>query len=294
MVTSISTSRGSRVQHEEGALARRAGASKEPSLYFYSTFPPAPVRAMVGVLHGYADYGARYVHVMDAWAERGVASVAIDLRGHGRAKGERGFCRGFEEYIDDASELRRLLVERAPGVPAFLFGHSFGGLVATSYVLADPWSWRGLVLSSPYFASAIKVPTLKLAVGKLASRVWPSLSLPSGLQGADVTRDPVRARAYDHDPLVFQKANARWFTEVQRAQASALERAPQLGLPLCIVAAGQDRLADITGTRALFLAAASGDKTLDVREAAFHEVLSDPDWRAAADTFADWIVSRAG
>ncbi len=283
------------MQHEEGALGRRVGVSKVPSLYFYCTFPPAPVRAVVGVVHGYADYGARYAHVMDAWAERGVASVAIDLRGHGQAKGERGVCRRFEEYIDDASELRRLLVERAPGVPAFLFGHSFGGLVATSYVLADPWSWRGLALSSPYFASAIKVPRLKLAVGKLASRVWPSLSLPSGLQGADVTRDLVRARAYDHDPLVFQRANARWFTEVQRAQASALERAPQLRVPLFIVAAGtKDRLADITGTRAFFVAAASADKTLDVRADAFHEVLNDPDWRAVADMFADWIIARAG
>jgi alpha-beta hydrolase superfamily lysophospholipase len=281
------------VQHEQGALGRR-GASKAPSLYFYSTFPAPPVRAVVGVLHGYADYGPRYAHVMDAWADSGIASIAVDLRGHGRAKGERGFCHRFEEYIDDASELRRLLVERAPGVPMFLFGHSFGGLVATSYTLADPWSWRGLVLSSPYFLSAVKVPPLKLAAGKVASRVLPWLSLPSGLQGADVTRDLVRARAYDHDPLVFQKANVRWFTETEAAQARALERAAQLKTPLCIVAAGtKDRLADVAGTRAFFAVAASADKTLDVRDGAFHEVLSDPDWRGAADLFAAWLLARS-
>jgi alpha-beta hydrolase superfamily lysophospholipase len=292
MVTSSGSHGGSKPKHDEGRVVR---SDQSPPLYFYATTPPGPLRAVVGVLHGYADYGQRYAHVMDAWAERGIASVAIDLRGHGRAEGRRGYCARFDEYLTDASELRRLLGERAPGVPALLFGHSFGGLVAASYVLRDPWSWRGLALSSPYFASVIKVPPLKLAAGKLASRIWPTLSLPSGLQGADVTRDLVRARAYDHDRLVFQKANARWFTETEKAQAAALARAPSLQVPLFIIAAGsKDRLADVAGSRAFAATAGGQDKTLDVREGSFHEVLSDPDWRVPADAVADWLLARAG
>jgi alpha-beta hydrolase superfamily lysophospholipase len=291
MVTGEGPQRRSEPKRDEGRVVR---SDRSPALYFYSTTPPGPLRAVVGLIHGYADYGQRYAHVMDAWAERGIGSIAIDLRGHGRAEGRRGYCTRFDEYLSDAAELRRLLAERAPGVPAVLFGHSFGGLVATSYVLRDPGSWRGLAVTSPYFRNKAAASAAKLALGRLAGRIWPTLSLPSGLQGADVTRDLVRARAYDHDRLVFSKANVRWFVETEKAQAAAIAAAPSLKTPLLVIAAGaKDRLADIAGTRVFFDAAGSADKTLDVREGSFHEVLSDPDWRDAADALADWIGTHA-
>jgi alpha-beta hydrolase superfamily lysophospholipase len=291
MVQSSGSRGGPYPKHDEGRVVRSDHA---PPLYFYATTPAGTPRAVVGVLPGYGEYGQRYAHVMDAWAEQGIASVAIDLRGHGRAEGRRGFCHRFEEYLNDAAELRRLLGERAPGAPALLFGHSFGALVASSYVLRDPWSWRGLALSSPYFINAVRVSPAARAAGKLASRIWPTLMFPTGLQGADVTRDLVRARAYDHDRYVFQGANARWFSEVQKAQQAALADAPQLKVPLLVLAAGsKDRLADWTGAKAFYEAAGTPDKTFEVREGAFHEILNDPDWRVPADAFASWIIAHA-
>src|SRR5437016_3664382 len=102
-----------------GKLARRK--TKGPTLYYNSTLPEGPVAATVGLLHGYADYGARYAHVAEAWAERGIATIAIDMRGHGRAEGLRGSCDRFQDYLDDAAELVPLV--QASGAPAFLFGH---------------------------------------------------------------------------------------------------------------------------------------------------------------------------
>jgi alpha-beta hydrolase superfamily lysophospholipase len=291
MVSTSGSRGGPYPKHDEGRVVR---SDRSPSLYFYATTPDGTPRAVVGVLHGYADYGQRYAHVMDAWAEQGIASVAIDMRGHGRSEGRRGFCHRFEEYLNDAAELRRLLGERAPGAPAFIFGHSFGALVASSYVLRDPWSWRGLALSSPYFVNAVSVPSVKLTAGKLASRIWPPMMFPTGLQGADVTRDLVRARAYDHDRYVFQGANARWFTETLKAQQSALAQAGQLRAPLLTIAAGsKDRLSNWNGARTFNEAAGTTDKTLEVREGAFHEILSDPDWRTPAESFAAWFLARA-
>jgi alpha-beta hydrolase superfamily lysophospholipase len=291
MVQSSGPRGGPYPKHDEGRVVR---SDRSPPLYFYATTPAGMPRAVVGVLHGYSDYGQRYAHVMDAWAEQGIASVAVDMRGHGRAEGRRGFCRQFAEYLNDAAELRRLLGERAPGAPAFLFGHSFGGLVASSYVLRDPWSWRGLALSSPYFVNAVPVSSAKLAAGKLASRIWPTLMFPTGLQGADVTRDLVRARAYDHDRYVFQGANARWFTETQKAQHAALAGAPQLKVPLLIIAAGsKDRLADWNGAKTFHEAVGAHDKTFEVREGSFHEILSDPDWRVPAEAFGAWFIAHA-
>jgi alpha-beta hydrolase superfamily lysophospholipase len=285
---------------DQGTLER--GSTRGPNLYFYSAGPDAKAgsesaasvvgkpTAIVGILHGYGEYGGRYAHVMGAWADRGIASVAIDLRGHGRAAGRRGFCGRFGEFLEDTRELERLAVEKR--VPAFLFGHSFGGLVAASSALVRPTPWRALVLSAPFFGLAMDVPRGKLIAGKIASLLVPTLSLPNGIRSADVTHDVAIARAYDEDPLVFHIATARWFTEVQAAQRRALAQAAALAMPLYVVVGTDDRIAKVAMARAFFDTAGARDKTWDAREGLFHEVLNEPSWRTIADKIADFVLAH--
>lgn len=276
--------------HDEGTLkhADRDG----PSLYFHATTPEEP-RVVVGLLHGYAEHGKRYAHVADAWAERGIATVAIDLRGHGRAEGRRGHCARFQEFLDDGAELTRLVRERAPEVPAVLFGHSFGGLVAASIAIARPAPWRAIALSGPFFGVASKVPLAKRLAGRVATRVAPTLAIPTGLSGKDVTHDAARGRAYDEDPLVFKTATARWFSETEAAQEQAIARAASLTLPMLLVIGLADHVVSVARARAFFDAAGSSDKTWDGREGLFHEVLNEVEWRPIADRFAEWILGHA-
>lgn len=280
------------IELDEASLGKRVTAG--PDLYYASAMPSEGLKAVLGIVHGYADHGARYRHVMGALAEHGIGSIAVDLRGHGRALGRRGYCLRFSEYLDDARELRRLVDERAraTGVPAFLFGHSFGGLVATSSILENPGPFQGLVLSAPYFGLALDASKAKLLAGKIASRVFPTLGLPSGLEGKDMTHDPVRARAYDEDPLVFANANARWFTEATDAQKRAIANASRLTLPLYVAFGTQDRVASIDAAKRFFAATGSGDKTWESRDRQFHEVLNEPSWKELVETIARWILAR--
>ncbi|HZU82868.1 MAG TPA: alpha/beta hydrolase [Polyangiaceae bacterium] len=275
---------------EQGPLAR--ALARGPALYFYSARPAGDPVAAAGLVHGYGEYGARYERVMDAWAERGIASFALDLRGHGRAEGRRGYCRRFEDYIDDVAELERLTQSSTRGVPMFLFGHSFGGLVAASFAAARPGPWRGLMLSAPLLAIAMDVPPLKRLAGKLASRLLPTLALPNGIRSEDITHDAELARAYEKDPLVFHIATARWFSEVGRAQRRAFDRASSLRIPLYVVMGTEDRIASYERARALFDAAGAIDKTWDSRPGLFHEVLNEPEWRAIAGRLADFMLAH--
>ncbi|HEY8087112.1 MAG TPA: lysophospholipase [Polyangiaceae bacterium] len=277
--------------HDEAVLRRASGEA--PSLYVHVTAPDAP-RAVVGLLHGYADHGARYAHVADAWAEKGLATVALTMRGHGKAEGRRGHCERFGEFLEDVGELTRFVGERYGELPPVLFGHSFGGLVASSALIARPSPWRALAMSSPYFDTAKPVPAAKRFAGRLATRLAPALAIPTGLAGRDCTHDAARAKAYDEDPLCFKTATARWFSETQAAQAAAIARAPSLSLPLLIVAGLADPIVSVPKARAFFDAAGSKDRTWDGKEGLFHEILNEIEWRPIADRFADWMLAHAG
>jgi alpha-beta hydrolase superfamily lysophospholipase len=290
------------IELDEGALTSRV--RKGPDLYYASAMPSGGAKALLGIIPGYADHGARYRHVMGALAEHGIGSVAIDLRGHGRATGARGYCERFSEFLDDARELRVILEQKArsatkassregAGPPTFLFGHSFGGVVATLSAMDDPKGLSGLVLSAPFFGLALQVPRIKVAAGKVASRLYPKLALPTGLGGSQMTHEASRARDYDSDPLVFKNATARWFTEVSAAQEQILERAPRFELPLYMVFGGADPVASFTTGKRFFGTAGTADKTWDAREGLFHEVLNEPSWKDIADAIASWILAHA-
>jgi alpha-beta hydrolase superfamily lysophospholipase len=283
------------IELDESALGKRV---RGPDLYYASAMPSGAPKAVLGILHGYADHGARYRHVMGALAEHQIGSVALDMRGHGRALGPRGYCERWDEFLDDARELRNLVDGKAraahpSGVPTFLFGHSFGGLVASASVLDDPGKLRGLVLTGPFFHVAVDVPRVKLLAGRVASRIYPQLGLPSGLTGKDLTHDADKARGYDEDPLVFKNATARWYTETTKAQERALADAPRLRLPLLLMFGTGDRVVSMSAAKKFFDAAGSTDKTWDARDGLYHEVLNEPSWKDLVDVIARWILARA-
>jgi alpha-beta hydrolase superfamily lysophospholipase len=290
--TDASVAASSGTGHQEGSVRRSGPGASGPDLYFYAAVPRTPARATVGLIHGYGEHAARYAHVADLWAERGIATVSIDLRGHGRALGRRGYCQHFEEYLTDVAELTKLVRDRAQGGPAFLFGHSFGGLTATLSALETPEPWRALVLSSPFLAVALKVPAYKRLAGRITSRVWPTFSLPSGILASDLTHDPARINTYDADPLNFSNATARWFSEAQKTQARVVARAASLTMPLYIAMGTADKVADFATVRTFFAHAGSRDKTMDVREGLYHEVLNELEWRDIADKMAAWMLAH--
>ncbi len=278
------------ISKTEGTISRK---SLGPKLHHTMTVPEGAPRAALGLIHGYADHGARYAHVTDHLAQKGIACVTIDLRGHGRSEGPRGFCELFDEFLDDASELLRLVEERFPDAKRMLFGHSFGGLVSAESVLKRPGGWSALLLSAPFFALEMQVPGVKVAAAKVASSVYPKLALPSGLSGKDVTHDEARAKAYDEDPLVFKSATARWFTETRLAQAHALENAHKVELPLYMTFGEADKIASFAAGKRFFDRTGSKDKTWDPKKGLFHEVLNEPSWKEVADKMAEFVLAHA-
>src|SRR5690349_11295587 len=84
--------------YTESHLAAPDGAS----LFLRRWLPSSgPVRAHVLIVHGYFEHGGRYRELAHTLSRFGIGSAALDVRGHGRSEGQRGFVQRFEDYLDD-------------------------------------------------------------------------------------------------------------------------------------------------------------------------------------------------
>ncbi len=106
---------------------------------FGESYGEGPARVLW--LHGWARRGEDFRAVALELAQRGVASVALDLPGFG-ASPVPGLAGGARHY----AELILPAVREIADEPVVLVGHSFGGCVATVIASTRPELVRSLVL----------------------------------------------------------------------------------------------------------------------------------------------------
>jgi lysophospholipase len=273
-------------------LQRKAAGA--PALA-YRVFPPSgEARVAVLLTHGYFDHMGRYREAIERWNERGILVVAHDLRGHGLSQGERGYVARFDDYIDDMLELLGELAQRPAWKrlsPPILFGHSLGGLISIHVALRAHDQVAALALSAPYLQRAKQAPAIKLAAGQLLSLVLPKVSVAADVSGAECTRSADIAAAYDRDPLNFHKANVRWFTETEGAQERAMERAPELKLPIFCMQGTGDLIARPAATDRFMQRVSSVDRQYERLPGIYHEILNEPERSTFMNQYAAAMVA---
>ena len=73
----------------------------------------------------------------------------VDLKGHGYASGKR--LMDWTPF-DHHEQLGEVLIKARTDKPLFIFGHSMGGLVTTTFLLRNPnLKISGVILSAPFF-----------------------------------------------------------------------------------------------------------------------------------------------
>lgn len=241
-------------------------------------------------VHGYGEHAGRYLELFDDLVQACSLCVhAIDLRGHGRSGGKRGFVERFDDYLDDVD----LLAERIPADrPIFVMGHSMGGLVLARWLEEGRGAAAGAVFASPYLRLARPPPPLKVAIGRAIGLAIPWLRLPSGLRIEDLTRDPDWREATRRDPLYRTIATPRWFDESNAAQALALAEAGRIEVPSLVLVPEADAIASPVAAREFFAALGAADKRFVTYPGARHELFHElPDTRRDAIAEVERFVS---
>jgi alpha-beta hydrolase superfamily lysophospholipase len=259
--------------------------SKGATLYAQWWLPDSPARAVVAIVHGYAEHSGRYAQTAADLVAKGYAVEALDLRGHGRSSGERVYVDSYEDYLNDVDVLLERVRTQHPGKKLFLLGHSMGGGVVSSYIINRKPKLDGVILSG---------------AAMLARREEPPAGAPpppprSGPLPADtISRDPAVVAAYENDPLVYRgappdRSGAAWADAYRAVQ----EGMAGITCPLLILHGTGDKLVPFRGSVQLNEVAASTDKTLKLYEGLYHEVLNEPERDQVIADIVAWLDARS-
>ena len=284
-------------------------------------------KAIVQVLHGMAEHGARYGRLAEALANGGYCTYAHDHRGHGRSiaeggrPGHKADSDGWNRIVEDAHGVNREIARRHPGLPIIVLGHSMGSVVLQQLLFEHPNDMIAAALSGsngkpPPIASLGKwvARIERLRVGrrnpspilqKLTFDEYNKAFAPNRTEFDWLSRDPEEVDKYVQDPLCgFAVSTQVWIDMLAAldriAKPSNIAKVPK-GMPLYLFAGGRDPVGDFgKGMKNLYDAykrAAIFDVRLKLYPNGRHEMLNETNRQEVVDDFIAWcdeVVAARG
>lgn len=260
------------MEHQDGKFK----GHRDINLYYQCWLPADKPKAVLALVHGFAEHSGRYGNLVDYFLSRGYALYGYDLRGHGRSDGLRGYSNRFSHFVDDLDSFLKLVQNRHPGAEIFLVGHSTGGTIATAYTILRQPDFEGLILSGAILSPPADVPAVTILAARILSTILPKAGLYL-MDAETISQDKNVVNAYLNDPLVYHgKVRARLGVELMKAMSTILRRVPEIRLPILIMHGAADRLSNPRGSKILYREASSADKTLKLYHGYHHEIFNEP------------------
>ena len=256
-------------------------------LVLYSSSVNYP-KAVLFLIHGMGEHARRYEHVAEYFKNVNIATVAIDLRGHGNSEGKRGHMPSYEHMMQDLKLALHEIEVAYKGLPIILYGHSMGGNLALNYLLRNSKGLMGAIVTGPYLRLGFDPPRWKVLLAKLSANIYPSLSQPTGLEKIALARSSQVIQEYENDPLVHDRMTASFFINIHQAGIQAIARSKELEIPILLMHGAKDRLTSPGGSKE-FYANAGSNVNFHLLEGLYHEIHNEPEKNEVFKTQLQWI-----
>jgi len=247
--------------------------SADNSPVYVRTWDPAERsrerQAVMLLIHDKSEHSQRYQELAQFMAQRGILTLAPDLRGHGQTLQEGdspGFFAhddGWNRVLGDLSALVEISQEEFGALPLFLLGHGLGAVLGR-----DLLSINGEAFSAAAFSGSYHFPRRKARrMGRIARReikelgqMNPSTRLESFLLNSIRhpvtlplenlswrTSDPKILERFVQDPLCGHLCTSSFFKDLSRGllrvlDPQAIAQIPST-LPILFYSGSQDHFA---------------------------------------------------
>lgn len=285
----------------------------------YRWKPEGEIKAIVQIVHGVAEYAARYAPFAEYLNSQGILVVAEDHMGHGESICEdapQGYWSSWFDGVDDTNQLLQDTRKLYPGVPYVLFGHSMGSYITRSILARYPDSGiDAAIICGTGWMNPVAIHATRLTaevvcrkngertpsplLGKLMFGVL-NAGIPESRTGFDwLSRDEKQVDAYLADSLCGFHPTGGLVREMMDGflytqQKENLMRMKK-DLPVLFIAGGEDPVGDcgkgVARAAAEFRKAGMVQVSQKLYPGARHEILNEINKEEVYEDTANWIRS---
>jgi alpha-beta hydrolase superfamily lysophospholipase len=275
------------IYHSEGTFQGVEGLE----LYYQSWTPQGKPRGILALVHGLGGHSGLYSNIIEHLLAKQYAVYGLDMRGHGRSPGQRGYINSWSEFRNDLRIFLKFIQQQQPVCPIFLFGHSLGGLVVIDYTLQLPQEAakiQGIITLAPSIGK-VGVSPLKLLLGKILSRILPRFSLDIGLDVTAGSRDEKILNSYRTDKLRHTRGTARLSTEFFKTLSWIHTHAQEWCRPLLILHGSADRITLPAGSEVFYQQVTYPDKLRIEYPGGYHDLHCDINYQEVLTDLTNWL-----
>jgi alpha-beta hydrolase superfamily lysophospholipase len=234
------------------------------------------------------EHAHRYDHVAEYFKNVNIATIAIDLRGHGNSQGKRGHMPSFDHMMNDLKLSMYEVFSEYKGLPLILYGHSMGGNLILNYLLRNAQGISGAIITGPYLQLGFEPPKWKVLLAKLSANIYPSLSQSTGLEKIALARSSKVIKEYENDPLVHDKITASFFINIHQGGIDVITRSKELKTEILLMHGAKDRLTSPEGSK-VFYSNAGPNVRFHLLEELYHEIHNEPEKNEVFQLQLDWL-----
>lgn len=295
---------------------------EETDIYYYR-WPIAKekqARAIVMILHGMAEHGARYERFANFLNEKNYIVYAIDHRGHGKtglAMERMGYFGkgGWDQLVEDAHQLLTIIKSEHQDLPIIVLGHSMGSVLAKTFISEYGSEIDGIILSGTtngvnffarkfglFFAKTISFLTGPKNESPILQFVffnnYNKRFKQAKLLYAWLSRDEKEVQKYLEDDLCGYACTSSFYVDLMKginknAKKENIKKVPK-DLPMFIFSGTMDPVGsfskDVIKTYDLYKDVANLDNVeIKLYEDGRHEMLNEVNRQEVFEDVASWL-----
>lgn len=254
------------------------------------TFGSSGTGTPVVLLHGLQSHSGWFVQSSCHIASLGCPVYALDRRGSGLSRQQRGHAASFRQIADDIGHVVQHAAKRHGAGQVHIVGHCFGAIAAVLFACDHPAILASLILATPALYTRVTVPLADkaaVAVSRLRNSMrYLPIPFPTDL----LTELPAYRSFIRQDSLSLDELTATSYYQIFRARLLLAAKASRLYTPVFMALAGKDRISHNRKNETFFRRIPAAHKKLATYTNATHILEFSPERETFFQDLSEWIA----
>lgn len=109
----------------------------------------------MAICHGFTESTEKFLEMCFYFLQMNLNVFIVDHRGHGLSHRHTNdkqvvHIKNFDQYVTDFQTFtKKVILQKAPSLPMYMFSHSMGGAIAVQHMQTQPGVFEKVILSAP-------------------------------------------------------------------------------------------------------------------------------------------------